>query len=155
MIAFPISNLIIISIFSNDDNDTILMNIYIYMYHHHIPSSSIGRWDMIQYYMYVYIYPMIILIQYSIFYSMYIPFIPMILIQYIYVYIPSSNDFCRLSAVASTRTHLPVGGLGTTMRRSKGLENPTPRKEKTPRKTGEKLGKSWEKKWENLWIFQI
>ena len=31
MIVFPISNLIIISIFSNDDNDTILMNIYIYV----------------------------------------------------------------------------------------------------------------------------
>ena len=129
------------------------------MYHHHIPSSSIGRWDMIQYYMYVYIYiyPMIILIQYSIFYSMYIPFIPMILIQYIYiyVYIPSSNDFCRLSAVAWTRTHLPVGGLGTTMRRSKGLENPTPRKEKTPRKTGEKLGKSWEKNWKTCGFFKF
>ena len=104
-------------------------------------------------YVCIYIYPMIILIQYSIFYSMYIPFIPMI--QYIYVYIPSSNDFCRLSAVAWTRTHLPVGGLGTTMRRSKGLENPTPRKEKIPRKTGEKLGKSWEKNWKTCGFFKF
>ena len=52
-------------------------------------------------------------------------------------YITSSNDFCRLSglsAVASTpRTHLPVGGLDTTMRRSRGKLG----------KPHEKLGKNW------------